>query len=55
LYAQKFPSLCKLKEQNNKLWLAIEDVNSIKRADEIIVQIESLITEANTNPVNNEI
>ena len=43
MFSQKYHSLCKLKEQNGKLYLAIDDVKSIKRADEVLSQIESLI------------
>ena len=43
MFSQKYNSLCKLKEQNGKLYLAIDDVKSIKRADEVLSQIESLI------------
>ncbi len=50
-YAQKYPSLCKLKEQNNKLMLTIEDVNSINRADEILQAITKSLTEKNEEPV----
>lgn len=42
-FAQKYPNLCTLKEQNNKLLLTIEDVSSIKRTSEILMQMESLI------------
>ena len=50
-YAQKYPSLCKLKEQNNKLMLTIEDVNSINRADEILQAITKSLTEKNEEAV----
>lgn len=43
LFAQKYPNLCELKEQNNKLYLTIEDVDSIKRSAEVLSQIESFI------------
>jgi transcription-repair coupling factor (superfamily II helicase) len=43
LYAQKYPRLCTLKEQNNKLYLAIEDLDSVKGAEEVLAQIENLI------------
>ena len=43
LYAQKYPNLCTLKEQNNKLYLTIEDVDSVKRSAEVLTQIEDLI------------
>jgi len=43
LYAQKYPNLCTLKEQNKKLYLAIEDVGSVKRSAEVLSQIENLI------------
>jgi transcription-repair coupling factor (superfamily II helicase) len=42
-FAQKNPNLCRLKEQNNKLWLTIEDVNSINSAREVLKQMEKLI------------
>jgi len=42
-FAQKYPALCKLKEQNNKLLLSIEDVTSVKRTAEVLNQIEKLI------------
>jgi transcription-repair coupling factor (superfamily II helicase) len=43
LFAQKYPNLCTLKEQNNKLYLTIEDVDSVKRAAEVLSQIEDQI------------
>lgn len=43
LFAQKYPNMCTLKEQNNKLYLTIEDVDSIKRSAEVLSQIESFI------------
>ncbi|MBL7933652.1 MAG: transcription-repair coupling factor [Bacteroidia bacterium] len=42
-FAQKYPNLCALKEQNNKLHLTVEDVDSIKRAAEVLSQMEDLI------------
>jgi hypothetical protein len=42
-FAQKYPNLCTLKEQNNRLWLTIEDVTSIKRTAEVLQQVEKLI------------
>jgi len=42
-YAQKYPRLCNLKEQNEKLHLTVEDVASIDRASEIMTQIEQMI------------
>jgi len=42
-FAQKYSNLCTLKEQNNRLWLTIEDVSSIKRTQEVLRQIENLI------------
>lgn len=42
-FAQKYPNLCNLKEQNNKLYLTVEDVDSIKRAAEVLSQMEDLI------------
>lgn len=49
-YVQKYPSLCQMKEQNNKLMLTIEDVNSINRADEILKAIVALLE--NTNEID---
>lgn len=43
VYAQKYPNLCTLKEQNNKLYLTIEDVDSVKRSAQVLSQIEDLI------------
>ncbi|MCC6372409.1 MAG: transcription-repair coupling factor [Bacteroidia bacterium] len=43
LYAQKYPNLCTLKEQNKKLFLTVEDVRAIKRATEVINQIHALV------------
>jgi transcription-repair coupling factor (superfamily II helicase) len=43
LFAQKYPNLCTLKEQNNKLFLTVEDVGSVKRAGNVLSQIENLI------------
>ncbi len=39
-FAQKYPNLCTLKEQTNKLYLTVEDVNSIQQATKVLVQIE---------------
>jgi transcription-repair coupling factor (superfamily II helicase) len=50
LFAQKYPNLCTLKEQNKKLYLAIEDVDSIKRSSEVLTQIEQLTS---ATPANN--
>jgi len=43
MFAQKYPNLSVLKEQNKKLYLTIEDVDSVKRSSEVLSQIESLI------------
>ncbi len=43
LFAQKYPNLCTLKEQNKKLYLTVEDVASVKRSAEVLTQIENLI------------
>jgi transcription-repair coupling factor (superfamily II helicase) len=42
-FAQKYKHLSRLKEQNDKLWLTIEDVESISHAMEILEKMESLI------------
>ncbi len=44
-YAQKYPALCTLKEQNNKLYLTVEDVRTIKRASEVLALIDQLAEE----------
>ena len=43
LYAQKYPSLCVLKEQNNKLYLTIEGVDSVQRATEVMEGIKQFV------------
>lgn len=43
LFAQKYPNLCALKEQNNKLYLTVEDVDLVRRSAEVLSQIEELI------------
>lgn len=42
-FAQKYPNRCVLKEQNNRLWLNVEDVDSIEKAREVLEKIEGLI------------
>jgi transcription-repair coupling factor (superfamily II helicase) len=42
-YAQKYPLRCKLKEQNNRLWLNVEDVDSIEKAREVFDKIKHFI------------
>jgi transcription-repair coupling factor (superfamily II helicase) len=42
-FAHKYKNLCQLKELNNKLLLTIEDVTSVKRTSEVLLQIEKLI------------
>lgn len=42
-FAQKYPQRCILKEQNNRLWLNVEDVDSIEKASEVLNKIEGLI------------
>ncbi|MBS1636600.1 MAG: transcription-repair coupling factor [Bacteroidetes bacterium] len=42
-YAQKHPMQSKLKEQNNKLWLTIESVESIDKARHILEKIMLLV------------
>lgn len=44
-FVQKFTHLCYLKEQNNKLWLTIENVDSVNKATNVLKQMESLIVE----------
>ncbi|MBS1651962.1 MAG: transcription-repair coupling factor [Bacteroidetes bacterium] len=43
-YAQNYPHLCKLKEQNNRLWLNIDEVNSIQKVIEIFNTIEQTVS-----------
>lgn len=43
LFAQKYPGRCTLKEQNQKLYLTVEDVTSIKQATQVLNQMEDLI------------
>jgi transcription-repair coupling factor (superfamily II helicase) len=43
MFTQKYPRRCTLKEQNNKLFLTIEDVGSVKRSTEVLNHIEDLI------------
>ncbi len=45
LYAQKYPRRCVLKEQNNKLYLTIEDVSSVKGAGDVLEGIRALVVE----------
>jgi transcription-repair coupling factor (superfamily II helicase) len=45
LFAQKYPNRCTLKEQNNKLYLTIEDVDSVKAASEVLAGIQSFVPE----------
>jgi transcription-repair coupling factor (superfamily II helicase) len=42
-FAQKHPHLCRLKEQNDKLWLTVEDAGSISKASALLKQMEKLI------------
>jgi hypothetical protein len=50
MFAQKYPNLSTLKEQNKKLYLTIEDVGSVKRAAEVLTQIEDLIQFPEVSP-----
>ncbi len=43
LYAQKTPKQTALKEQNNKLWLTIENIKSVDEAFNVLEKINSLI------------
>lgn len=42
-FAQKYTHLSRLKEQNDKLWLTIEEVESISKAMEILEKMEGLV------------
>lgn len=42
-YAQKTPKQTALKEQNNKLWLTIENIKSVDEAIAVLEKIDSLI------------
>ena len=44
-FVQKFTHLCYLKESNNKLWLTIENVDSVNKAMGVLMQMEKLIIE----------
>lgn len=48
-FAQDHPRLCHLKEQNNKLILTVEDVDSITKASGVLQQIEKLISDKIVN------
>ncbi len=43
LYAQKTPKQTALKEQNNKLWLTIENVKSVNEAITVLEKINALV------------
>jgi transcription-repair coupling factor (superfamily II helicase) len=43
MFAQSNPVLCTLKEQNNKLYLTVEDVHAIKRAMSVLDEIDALV------------
>lgn len=43
MFAQKHPHRCVIKEQNKKLYLTIEDVESVQQSTEVLNQIENLI------------
>jgi transcription-repair coupling factor (superfamily II helicase) len=43
MFAQKHPHRCVIKEQNKKLYLTIEDVESVKQSTDVLNQIENLI------------
>ncbi|MGZ3883263.1 MAG: transcription-repair coupling factor [Bacteroidia bacterium] len=45
-FAQQYPNLCRLKEQNNKLLLTVEDVPTISKASGVLLQIENLTEDA---------
>lgn len=45
-YAQKYPSMCTLKEQNNKLYLTIEGVESVQRATDVMIGIANLLPQS---------
>jgi hypothetical protein len=42
-YAQKTPKQSNLKEQNNKLWLTIENIKSVDEAIVVFEKITSMI------------
>lgn len=42
-FAQKFSNLCRLKEQNDKFYLTIEDVEDVKHAMHVLEQMNALI------------
>ncbi len=51
LYAQKTPKQSALKEQNNKLWLTIENINSVDEAIVIFEKIAGMIVK----PIEKEV
>jgi hypothetical protein len=42
-YAQKTPKQTALKEQNNKLWLTIENIKSVDEAIVVLEKITSMV------------
>lgn len=42
-FAQKFNQLCRLKEQNDRLWLTIDEIADIQSAMKVLDQMQSLI------------
>ncbi len=53
-FVQKYPSLCNLKEQNNRLSLLIQNVNSIHRALDIVTAMHLLMKETENLTINHE-
>ena len=45
-FAQKYSNMCRLKEQNDKFYLTIEDVEDVKQAMHVLEQMNTLIEKA---------
>jgi transcription-repair coupling factor (superfamily II helicase) len=49
-YAQKTPKQTALKEQNNKLWLTIENIKSVDEAIVVLEKITSMVVKPVITP-----
>ncbi|HQQ95172.1 MAG TPA: transcription-repair coupling factor [Bacteroidia bacterium] len=47
-FAQSYPVLCQLKEQGNKFYITINDVNAVNRAIEILREMQKFVPAENT-------
>lgn len=48
-FVQKFNQLCRMKEQNEKLWLSIDDITDINKATHVLEEMNALIEKAEQN------